>query len=144
MASIVAGLAALSLVVAVVPSAQSTALRMWLEDSPENIRSLLSLIAEQPDRKIVVGPCTSQQVLTLPEWIERDDIFYVDHAHAMQIDPWPEEREFWLIATNYMFCPAWTDETRERAERFRIVSPNGSTATLIEVKMPPIDPDTLR
>lgn len=124
------------LVAATLPAAAATARRMWFEDSPQNIRPLLALIAERPERRIVAGPCTRYPVLTLPEWIRRDDLFSVDAQIAARQSPWPAESEFWLLRTHDPLCSAWADETRRRALSFTRVSPRGSMLELDHVVMP--------
>jgi len=127
---------ALVLLAAAVPAARATVEQMWFVDPRENIRLLLPAIATMPERKIVVGACTENQALTLPEWLGRDDIFHVDVARRNAETQWPTEREFWLVATNHGFCPAWTDVTRKQAVLFRLVSRPDPTITLHHVIMP--------
>jgi len=121
----------------VLPSASATVVRMFAEDAPENVRPLLPIIATAPDRPIVVGRCSSKQLLTLPEWLDRDDVFYVDEKIRAGEPSLPQASEFWLLsAGGYRVCPDWTDRLRADAETFRPMSTREHTASLHLVRMP--------
>jgi len=130
-------LAPLALALLVAPSASSTVGTLLRVDAPENLRPILPLIEAAPERPIVVGRCSGMQGLTLPEWLGRDDVFYVDeHVRAGEPDL-PAAREFWLVtAGGYVRCPGWTNRIRATAEVFRPVTDRSHTATLHLVRMP--------
>ena len=102
---------------------------------PRNVPRLLREIATGPERRVVVEPCTLEQVRTLPGWQGRDDLFYVDLERRRGV-VWPEERSYWLIVTHQTLCPVWTDRTRRDALVFERVVPRGGTSSLWSVVMP--------
>lgn len=131
----------LVITLAIVPGAASTVRALVLEQPPENVRPLLPLLASAPARAIVVGRCSGWPLLTLPEWIGRDDVIFVDERVRAEQSPLPDDlTEFWLItAGGYMRCPPWTDALSRRALEFRPATDRSFTASLHFVRLP--EPD---
>jgi hypothetical protein len=119
------------------PSAASTVETFFTRDAPQNVRPLLPIIATEPERAIVIARCSSWEVLTLPEWIGRENVFYADERLREGLPTLPEVEEFWLISTGgYSICTAWIRGVREKAVVFRQMSDRDMTARLFYVRMP--------
>ncbi len=126
----------LMIALAVGPSAAATVEALLTQDAPENLRPLLAQMARAPQRTVVVGYCSAPQALTLPEWIERDDIVYAHDRMAEGRFPIPVDQDVWLVTTGGgEVCRAWTQRVRERATRFDAVTPAGRGAMLFSVRV---------
>lgn len=124
-------------VACVLPSSAATVSTLMFDDPPANVRPFLPILETAPSRRIVVGRCSGTQLSTLPEWLARDDIFFVDEQLRLKRPTLPDEREFWLInAGGYKFCSGWTDELARIAELYKPMFDGRHTAALHLVRLP--------
>jgi len=121
----------------VVPTARNL---HFLATSPlqENVRELLPTIAEHPERLIVVPPCSTRQIETLPEWLARDDLFFARADMLAGGDGYPDASEYWLLSVGAGFyCPWYARGIERRGATLVQQGPRGRAAALFHVLAPP-------
>jgi hypothetical protein len=122
------------LVLACLPTALHQLHHLYTEDVPENVRPLLHIIDENPDVPVLIPACSEKQIATLPEWLDRDDLYYYEYRSGTRVDRYPPTREFFVLSagTNF-YCPWFFRRLELDIERKRFYSTKANSAHLVKV-----------
>lgn len=128
--------AMLALVLALLPTAYHQVRHLYTKDVPENVRPLLHVIDENPDIPVLVPACSEKQLSTLPEWLDRDDIYYYAYRTGNWRDRYPPAREFFVLSagTNF-YCPWFFKQMEQRIEHKLFFSTRANSAHLVKVRL---------
>jgi hypothetical protein len=128
--------AMLGLVLASLPTAYLQVRNLYTRDVPENVRPLLHHIAANPDVPVMIPACSEKQISTLPEWLDRDDLYYYSDRLGSWRDRYPPEREFFVLsAGSNFYCPWFFNKLERRIDRKRFYSTRKNSAHLILVRL---------